>query len=147
MILNGNLQKSKLCLKLTRSRLTFPAGRLLLAWDGQAESRVGWCCAAAPGCQSWESWVKVHQHLSPPICLIFRIFPHFQDLSSRQDLHCLLFGASVFSPRPLSFGNASLWHPLLSRMPIFCSSSSKWSVCGHATRDQLQIGACFIPPY
>lgn len=63
-------------------------------------------------------------HLSPPTSFIFRIFPHFQDLSCSSHLHPLPLNSLLFFPKSLLLlGNPFSASPLLFMTPV--SSLSK----------------------
>lgn len=96
----------------SRSQLTFQAGGLLLTWESQAENCVGFCSEAAqiPKC-IWPQSLGLPRCSSQCILLISRISPHFQHLSSSQDLKCLLSGkASSSRIHPGSYSPSSI-HP------------------------------------
>lgn len=76
-----------------------------------------WSCTEIPKC-IWPQSLGLPQCLSQCILLISRISPHFQHLSSSQDLKCLLSGkASSSRIHPGSYSPSSI-HPF-SPCPSF----------------------------
>lgn len=88
----------------------------------------------------WPKRLAVPWHLSPCMSLVSRIVPHFQHLSSRQDLNLFLF-TSLLS-ETTSFGGAFLFHPLFflgPQPPNFPNLSSLCAEAQHMTALQLLV--------